>query len=316
MRTIFSSDAIRGQAIAWLVRRQSGALSPDEQRAFERWLAVPEHRQTFERVAAAWEALPDPGAALASARRKPRRGRFRHALACVACLVLALGLCVLEGWPLYDEAVWKTAKGELKIIVLNDGSRVELNSDSELAVRYGIQQRRLELRRGEALFAVSPLKWRPFEVYAGGAVLHDIGTRFDVSLFADRSRLAVSAGAVEVVVDATGERRRTDAGQSLFYNGATVLSEPTATDVDALLAWREHRLVFRNVPLVEALKELERYQPVRFRIPDPAVARLPLGGVFGNEDLETFLTVLVQVLPVEATSSKNGEITIERRRPG
>ncbi|OAI13979.1 iron dicitrate transport regulator FecR [Methylomonas koyamae] len=313
---IFSSDAIRRQAIAWLVRRQSGTLSPRERRAFERWLAVPDHRQTFERVAAAWETLPDPGDALASARRKPRRGLSRYTLAYAACLSLALGLCVLEGWPLHDESVWKTAKGELKTIVLNDGSRVDLNSDSELAVRYGIRQRRLELRRGEALFAVSPLKWRPFEVRAGGAALHDIGTRFDVALFADRSRLAVSAGAVEVVVDATGERQRTDAGQSLFYNGATLLSEPAATDVDALLAWREHRLVFRNVPLVEALKELERYQPVRFHIPDPTVARLQLGGVFGNEDLAAFLTALERVLPVEATSSKNGEITIERRRPG
>jgi FecR protein. len=103
-------------------------------------------------------------------------------LASAASLLFAVGLGIKEGWPLVDGRVLQTAKGELRQITLADGSLIELNSDTELAVHYSWLGRSLELVRGEALFSVAPGKWRPFEVSAGGGKLRDIGTRFDVAI--------------------------------------------------------------------------------------------------------------------------------------
>ncbi len=46
-------------------------------------------------------------------------------------------------------------------MILGDGSRIELNTDTKVVVRYGLDRRRVELVHGEALFDVAPNKSRP-----------------------------------------------------------------------------------------------------------------------------------------------------------
>lgn len=311
------SSTIRQQAIAWLIRRQSGAFAVAEQERFKQWLAAdPLHRRTYEQIERAWEGLPCPQAELSVARKKNRLRLLHHPLvmASAASLLLAVGLGMTEGWPLVDESVFQTAKGELRQITLADGSLVELNSDTELVVHYSWLGRSLELVRGEALFSVAPGKLRPFEVSAGGGRLRDIGTRFDVALGPSASRISVLEGAIDLHLSATGEQRQTEAGQAMTYNAATVLSEPAAADVKTFAAWRNRKLIFRNTLLSEVVKELERYHPVHFRLVDPSLAFLRLGGVFDNNDLERFLVTLEAVLPVEIKRAKNGDVLIDRRR--
>lgn len=312
------SNAVRRQAIAWLVSKQSGAFSAEERQAFERWLAAdPDHSRIYRQIEAAWMGLPCPSIELAAARKKDRR-LWRHsqrlALAIAASMALAVGLCAWEGWPLADNSVFRTAKGERRNITLADGSSVELNSDSELAVYYSWRGRSLALLRGEALFGVAPGKLRPFEVTAGGGRIRDIGTRFDVVVGASQNRVSVLEGAIDLRLAATGDQRQTLAGQAITYNAVTVLSEPEAADVKALTAWHTGKLIFRNTPLSEVLNKLERYHPVHFRLAEPSLAFLPLGGVFDNNDLERFLVTLEAVLPVDIKRDKNGDVLIDRRR--
>jgi transmembrane sensor len=312
------SSAIRQQAIDWLVRKQSGAFAAAERQRFEQWLdADPLHRRVYEQVERAWGNLPRPQAELSVARKKPSRLRLSYwplIIASAASLLLATGLCIKEGWPLVDDSVFQTAKGELRQITLADGSLIELNSDTELAVHYGWRGRSLELVRGEALFSVAPGKLRPFEVSAGGGRLRDIGTRFDVAIGPSANRISVLEGAIDLSLPATGEQRQTEAGQMMTYNAATVLSEPVAADVKTFAVWRNRKLIFRNTLLSEVVKELERYHPVQVRLADPSLNSLTLGGVFDSNDLERFLATLKAVLPVEIKRDKNGDVLIERRR--
>jgi len=235
-------------------------------------------------------------------------------LASAASLLFAVGLGIKEGWPLVDGSVFQTAKGELRQITLADGSLIELNSDTELAVHYSWLGRSLELVRGEALFSVAPGKWRPFEVSAGGGKLRDIGTRFDVAIGPSANRISVLEGAIDLSLPATGEQRQTGAGQMMTYNAATVLSEPAAADVKTFAVWRNRKLIFRNTQLSEVARELERYHPVHVRLVDPSLNNLTLGGVFDNNDLERFLATLEAVLPVDIKRGKNGDVLIDRRR--
>ncbi|MGZ5056835.1 MAG: FecR family protein [Methylobacter sp.] len=235
-------------------------------------------------------------------------------MASAVSLLLVAGLCIKEGWPLTDDSVFQTAKGELRQITLADGSLVELNSDTELTVHYSWLGRSLELVRGEALFRVAPGKLRPFEVSAGGGRLRDIGTRFDVAIGSLVNRISVLEGAIDLSLPATGDQRQTGAGQMMTYNAATVLSEPAAADAKTFAVWQNHKLIFRNTQLSEVVKELERYHPVHVRLVDPSLNSLTLGGVFDSNDLERFLATLEAVLPVEVKRDKNGDVLIERRR--
>jgi len=309
------SGTIRQQAIDWLVRKQSGSFSAAERQKFEQWLAAdPLHLHIFQQIEHAWGDLPCPQSELSAAREKTGRLHRPWLLACAASLLFAVGLCIKEGWPLVDESVFQTAKGELRQITLADGSQLELNSDTELAVHYTWLGRSLELVRGEALFSVAPGKLRPFEVLAGGGRLRDIGTRFDVAIGSSANRISVLEGAIDLSLPATGEQRQTEAGQVMTYNAATVLSEPVAADVGTFAVWRSHKLIFRNTQLSEVVKELERYHPVHVRLVDSSLNGLTLGGVFDNNDLERFLATLEAVLPVEIKRDKNGDVLIERRR--
>lgn len=312
------SSTVRQQAIDWLVRKQSGAFAVAERQRFEQWLAAdPQHRRIYEQVERAWGGLPCPQAELSAARKKTSRLRLLHRplmLASAASLLFAVGLCIKEGWPLVDGSVFQTAKGELRQITLADGSLIELNSDTELAVHYSWLGRSLELVRGEALFSVAPGKWRPFEVSAGGGKLRDIGTRFDVAIGPSANRISVLEGAIDLSLPATGEQRQTGAGQMMTYNAATVLSEPAAADVKNFAVWRNRKLIFRNTQLSEVAKELERYHPVHVRLVDPSLNNLTLGGVFDNNDLDRFLSTLEAVLPVDIKRGKNGDVLIDRRR--
>ncbi|MGZ8220474.1 FecR family protein [Methylobacter tundripaludum] len=312
------SSTVRQQAIDWLVRKQSGAFAVAERQRFEQWLAVdPQHRRIFEQVERAWGGLPCPQAELSIARKKTSRLRLLYLplmLASAASLLFAVGLGIKEGWPLVDGRVFQTAKGELRQITLADGSLIELNSDTELAVHYSWLGRSLELVRGEALFSVAPGKWRPFEVSAGGGKLRDIGTRFDVAIGPSANRISVLEGAIDLRLPATGEQRQTGVGQMMTYNAATVLSEPAAADVRTFAVWRNRKLIFRNTQLSEVARELERFHPVHVRLVDPSLSGLTLGGVFDNNDLERFLATLEAVLPVDIKRAKNGDVLIDRRR--
>ena len=64
------------------------------------------------------------------------------------------------------ETVAKTTVGERRTVKLPDGSSVELNTASELAVRYTASARAIRLTRGEAYFTVASDPQRPFSVHA------------------------------------------------------------------------------------------------------------------------------------------------------
>ncbi|MGX2041730.1 FecR family protein [Methylocaldum sp. MU1018] len=315
---ISPSDGIRERALYWLTRIQSGEANAADRAALERWLAAsPAHRQAYAALRAAWSELPLPAAELAAARRYVHRrsSPWRAWSAAVAALlVMAVGLAAFEGWPLADTGVYRTAKGERRTAILPDGSQVELNSDTVLAVRYGWSSRSVELARGEALFSIAAGKLRPFEVKAAGGLIRDIGTRFDVDLRPGSVRVAVLEGAVRIRLSGTGKERQVNEGQTAGYSAAGVLTEAAPADLSAATAWREGKLVFRAAPLSAVFAELGRYHAATFRIADPGLERLSLSGVFHNDDLPLFLATLEAVLPVKTRQTGDGSIVVERAK--
>lgn len=128
--------------------------------------------------------------------------------------------------------------------------------------------RKVTLERGEALFRIGDERLRSFEVHAGNGILRDIGTEFNVIKEEGNVTVAVLEGAVEVGIDHQNDTvRLLHGGEQLTYS-AYDLSEISSTDKETVTAWRKSRLIFRETPLEEVIRQINRYhsRPVRLGI--------------------------------------------------
>lgn len=298
--------------VAWLwLGRLQGPPEPALRKAFEAWLyAAPEHVDAFARAQDLWR-LAQPGASrlavdeaetldalLARMDAPPPRRPTRW----IAALAVAASLLLMVwagGWQPLDRlddlgADYVSAPGEVREVTLDDGSRITLDADSALAVRYGAHAREVELRRGAAYFRVTPGQV-PFVVAAHGGEARVLGTRFEVRLRPAGARVTVEQGRVGVRARADGVQQVLGAGQQVaFANGE---ADGVATvDVAAQLAWREGRLSFYRAPLGEVLAELDRHYPGRILLLDRELADKRISGSFPSNDPAAVLDSLKAVV--------------------
>jgi transmembrane sensor len=301
-----SEDSIDAQAAAWVARLQGDDADAAMQAAFQAWLeASAAHGAAFERATEIWAILPGAAlyrsAAVARPAPPPRARHFpvRH-LALAASLAILLCVGSLAWWTSLPDA-YNTAIGEQKVATLEDGSRIALNTDSAVDVRYNATMRDVRLDRGEAMFEVAHNAERPFVVTAGPVRVRAIGTKFivrrtgtDVSVTLVQGKVAVTyaraaadhAATPGPVLLTPGERLTAPAG------GATVLDRQSA---EVATAWRRGQAVFTDTPLGRAAAELNRYGGPRIEIDDPRVAALPVSGVFATNDTDEFARAIASL---------------------
>jgi len=283
----------RAEASAWVARLHGPNRDPAAERGFKAWLAAdPAHSLAFDAVTEVWEGLP---AVMGSAPR-PRQRRLAP-VAAALLLTLASGIGA-AAW-LTRDPVYVTAPGEQKSIVLQDGSRVTLNTGTRLVIDYRRDARRLRLERGEALFQVAKNPQRPFIVDAGAERVRALGTVFMVR----RDPAAVAVTLVEGHVSVTGDPRRIaptvlSPGQRLTLAAATApsLDRPR---LEAVTAWRHGEVVFNDATLGQAVAELNRYGGARLVIRDPRLAGLRVSGVFATNDAEEFASAVAALHGLE-----------------
>src|SRR6185437_1261440 len=107
--------------------------------------------------------------------KRPWRDTAR--IAAVVAVAAGIGAVAML-YPLKSQdQVFRTPLGGRETITLNDGSTIELNTDTVLRARIASDRRQLWLNKGEAFFKVRHDPRRPFEVMAGDHRITDIGTQ-------------------------------------------------------------------------------------------------------------------------------------------
>jgi len=89
---------------------------------------------------------------------------------------------------------YSTPVGEIASVPMRDGSKVTLNTDSQIRVTLTDSERRVDLKYGEAFFEVSKDPKRPFVVNAGGKRVIAVGTQFSVRRDANDIQVVVTEG--------------------------------------------------------------------------------------------------------------------------
>jgi len=322
-----TTGGVAEEAATWFVRLQGETASSDDWRAFERWLgASPANAQAYERLESLWVDLDYApvtrelgGRPLLAARRRGRsRGASRRALfggglAIAAGLVVAVGVGL---WPASSVSTqaYGTAPGETRQIVLADGTRIRLNAASNITVRLERGARRVRMADAEATFDVAHDPARPFLISVGDRQVRVVGTEFNLRHRADKVRLTVRRGVVEVrpMNAPEGEPLRVTVGQELTHIEGEVGSVLKVSDPETAFAWTSGQLIYRDQPLSEVAADLSRRFAIPVRTADAGTASLRFSGVLVTDSEQDVLRRLQAYAPVRVERTSTA-IVLHRR---
>ena len=199
------------QAAEWFALLQSGSVSASERRAWAAWLEQPEHAQAWakvERISGQFQPLTsDAIGRAAGAMLQQRQSTRRQALKVLSVLCGGAVLTVAGGalpWRRWaaDE---RTAVGEVRDLRPADGTRLWLNTDSALDVRFDAKERRLALQHGELLIdAPASRRGRPLVLSSREGMCAASKPRAFAAPEEGRTRLSVFAGVVDIQLEGFG----------------------------------------------------------------------------------------------------------------
>lgn len=298
--------AVLETAAEWFAILAADTVRDDERQRWQAWHdASRDHARAWQMVtaiSAQFSAANTVGAkdALTLAGRR-RRASIKTWLLLFGTALSGAGVMTAPASRRYlasMSADLRTAVGEIRQVALSDGTRLWLNTDSAVNLRYTDSLRAVELLAGEILIETAkdpaPVP-RPFEVIVPPGRLRALGTRFAVRLLDDRTRLDVFEGAVEARLDGSHEARTVSEGDSLAFDASGF--DGMADADDSRIGWFRKELIAVNMPLRDFLEELGRYLPGHLGCTDE-VAHLKLVGVYPLGDPARVLDALARTLPV------------------
>jgi len=312
------SEEVRAEAAAWIAQLHDEQRSPDLEARVHAWLAKSEeHRRAFDRMTHAWEksgAIRLRARGDTAAAEGRRRRRITPAKAALAATLVLIGAVLAYYW--HDNAV-VTGIGQQQVRLLRDGTRVVLNTDTRIEVKYDEHARRVRLIRGEAWFDVAKRPAWPFLVSVDGEEIRALGTSFIVR-HDDAQYLSVTLveGRISVAAIAHNDEAPPPPAQILTPGQRLTISQNHASAVDRpeltrITAWERGRVEFEDTPLAEAADEMNRYSTTRITVADADIAQLRVGGVFRAGDSDEFVRIVTAAFALQADRRGN-DIVLSR----
>lgn len=166
--------------------------------------------------------------------------------------------------------------GEQIRIILQDGTNIQLNSDSRLKYpkKFGLFSRRVELY-GEGYFNVAKENGRPFSIDLQGIEVIVTGTRFNVKAYPTESNIWITLDEGGVLFkDMKNKEYTLVPGESAAYNrqsGECLISRPD--NIDQISSWRSNSLNFYLTTLEEIIKVMERHYDINFIVKDSTLLK-------------------------------------------
>lgn len=296
-------DRAAREAAMWFARLLDDDTPQSDYALFRTWLEADERNaQAYARLEKLWAAA---GSEIVPSRRSQSdksvsdRGVSRRGLLKATSAVILLSGGAITTWTLIGRADYSTGTGELKTVMLEDGSRVELSATSAISVDITASVRRIILHHGEAFFSVTEDPARPFIVQAGDVRATALGTAYSVGITSERTSVAVTEHTVRV--DAGGRHIDLGEGDAIDVENGRLGAIGTG-EAGNRLAWRSRQLVFLARPLSEVITEVNRWRRGNLILRDPQLAARRITIVIDLKDIEGIDLTLEQGLPITLTN--------------
>ena len=302
------SAQVAEQAVHWLLEIQNGPLSPRQQHAFQQWLnAHSEHQRAWDHMQRVNQRLRGLSSPLAhTALNAPKSSSRRQALK----LLLILGAGSAATWGLREPlmpmlADYRSPIGQRRKLQLEDGSQLQLNTNTSVDVRSEAGQRLIRLLDGEIMLTAN----NALHLQTAQGQLRSASARLNVRQLRNRTQVAVFAGRVELTAN-SGASLSIGANQQLAFTDQH-WDTPRALDANSG-AWTDGMLVATHMRLADFLDELGRYRRGQLNC-DPQVADLLISGSYPLDDSERVLELLEISLPVKVRRFTRYWVTVQAR---
>jgi transmembrane sensor len=299
------------EASLWIARLDR-KLTRSEETELGHWLAQDaENGIALMQLAQLWDKMDRLSLLSEIFQAPPRKKSYalRYAMA-ASFLSACMGVFLLLQFTTENktpELAYQTAVGEQRKIILDDGSTLILNTDSQVQVIYSTKQRLLLLSRGEIHIDVAHDTSRPLRVVANDKVVQAVGTAFDVRLLnSNKVKLWVTEGRVAIannkhIANPAALEKEPLKDPNLFISkGEKAILSSSSQQVEkisdgemsAQLSWQQGNIVFRGETLDEAVLEFNRYSDKTFVIQDTSLKHIRIAGVFKIGDTSSLLSTL------------------------
>ncbi|BDD05306.1 FecR family protein [Aureibacter tunicatorum] len=229
----------------------------------------------------------------------------RRWIAVAASFALLL-MASIGGYLQYsqEEKLWNTIAvelGEKREVILEDGSKVVLNSGSKLKYPLAFNKGHREVYlEGEAFFDVESDSTRPFLVHTAHVVGRVLGTSFNIRAFGDEKtfkaslvsgRLNLEYGKEKPVILKPEEEYVLDIDKSSF--------EVRNFKAKEVCQWKDNVLLFSHKSVHEVFAELERWYGVEVIGARQFDRSMTINASFKNESVDQVMEGLAFVLDFE-----------------
>ncbi|MCC2601257.1 FecR family protein [Sphingopyxis yananensis] len=317
-----SSDLL-SEAAFWYNEHLAGDMSDSDAKQFSSWLArSPAHRNAYGMVDRGWMIAERMQADLEQTpyvkpSRSPSNWRRHAAMAAMLFIALFISVATLPSFIKSGNDVtvqnFQTITGQRSIITLPDGTRVTMDSETELKFSDLADERRVEMLQGRAFFNVAKNAERPFIVHVDGKTVKALGTAFEVRLDGDQIAVVLAEGKVKVEdSNVRGSTEMTPGRQLVMQSDRRwTLSN---VDVKKETSWTDGRLVFMNDPLSQAVTDVNRYAKRKLVFVDNQIPTTDIVGVFSSGDIDGFVKALELNGIAKQISSNDKEILLVSQR--
>ena len=207
--------------------------------------------------------------------------------------------------------------GEQMRVILQDGTIVQLNSDTHLRYpkKFGMFHRTVELQ-GEGYFEVAKEKSRPFIVDLKGLDIKVTGTKFNAKAYKAENNIWVTLDEGGVMLqDMRGKEYPLHPGESAEYNrNSGVCQISTTENKEQISSWRSNSLNFYLTPLKDIIKVLERQYDIHFIVPDSILLENRFTLSTSKVNVQDVLNDLEAVSYITFNETENGVFEIKNNK--
>jgi len=261
--------------------------------AFKNWLSNPETQSEVESwLSEHWASSPEIDSITLietifkqiqefEEERQPNSGfsigRILKIYQKVAAFLLIpiIGLGIIYWISQYNQSAGQytetiAPRGQKSQIVLADGTKVWLNSDTKIKYpgNFSKNQRDVYLD-GEAFFEVSKNEHQPFVVHTSLVNVKVLGTKFNVKAYPEENQVETSLfeGKINLLMNNSSSgspvEKEVKPGESFVYSKADHQLVANKFPQDEINGWKKNQLIFKDDTFSNLVKKVERWYDVK-----------------------------------------------------
>ncbi|MBQ4820618.1 FecR family protein [Aquimarina sp. MMG016] len=287
----------------FIARWVAGELNEEELSEFEKSDAY----KVFDRIneeAQQFQAPPiDKRQALIRTKEQITFGKKRKTSNAWYAIAASIAIVIGTFGILNSSKSYQTAYGEQLAVTLPDGSKIQLNADSELTHKrfFWINNRDVNLK-GEAYFEVE--KGGDFVVKTSQGSISVLGTKFNIKTRGKALEVNCFEGAVRFDKLDTDEYRILKKNDRITLYNDQINNEKTE---ETHPNWMKGISVFKEKPLHEVIDEIRIQYNVTFQVNDTDLSKL-FTGSFLHDDIEKALKSTLTPMGISYTLSEDKTI--------